>query len=74
VKSEKVMTPSPLKTRPMRRMGKRSKSDFSCGPGSADLGYPISPSLKIHRLAWRLISLRHREGRAMWRPNVSPKS
>jgi hypothetical protein len=37
--------------RPTRRMGKRSKSDFSCGPGSADLGCPIFPSLRIHRLA-----------------------
>jgi hypothetical protein len=28
-----------------------SKSDFSCGLGSADLGCPIFPSLRIHRLA-----------------------
>jgi hypothetical protein len=35
---------------------KRSRSDFSCGPGSADLDYPISPSWKIHRLAWMLVS------------------
>jgi hypothetical protein len=31
--------------------GKRFMSDFSCGLGSADLGCPISPSLRIHRLA-----------------------
>jgi hypothetical protein len=37
------MTPSQLKTHPTRRMGKRCRSDFNCGPGSADLGYPISP-------------------------------
>jgi hypothetical protein len=38
------------------------------------LGCPISPSLKIHRIAWRLVSLCRREGRAMWRANVSPRS
>jgi hypothetical protein len=74
VKSVKVTTLSPLKTHPMRRMGKHYMSDFSYGPGSADLGHPISPSLMIRRLAWRLVSLRHREGRTMWRENVSPRS
>jgi hypothetical protein len=54
--------------------GERSRSGFSCDPGSADLGCPTSPSLKIHRLAWRLVSLRRRGGRAMWRANMLPKS
>jgi hypothetical protein len=74
VKSAKVTTPSPLKTHPTRRMGKHSRSDFSWGPGSIDLDYPISPSLMIHQLAWRLVFLRRREGRAMWRENLSPRS
>jgi hypothetical protein len=39
-----------------RRMGKRSRSDFSSGPGSSDLDYPMYPLLMIHRLAWRLVS------------------
>jgi hypothetical protein len=47
---------------------------FSCGLGSADLGCPTSPSLKIRRLAWRLVSLRRRGGRAMWHANESPRS
>jgi hypothetical protein len=54
--------------------GKCCRSNFSYGSGSADLGYPTSPSLMIHKLAWRLVSLRHREGRAMWHENVSPRS
>jgi hypothetical protein len=58
-----MMTPSPLKTHPKRRMGRCCRSDFSYSLGSADLDYPMSPSLKIHRLAWRLVSLRRREGR-----------
>jgi hypothetical protein len=48
VKSAKVMTPSPLKTHPMRRMGRRCRSGFSCGPGSVDLGCPTSPLSRIH--------------------------
>jgi hypothetical protein len=54
--------------------GKHSRSDFNYGPGSADLDCPISPSLMIHRLAWRLVFLRRREGRAMWHESVSPRS
>jgi hypothetical protein len=73
VKSAKMMTPSPLKTHPKRRMGRCCRSDFSYSLGSADLDYPMSPSLKIHRLAWRLVSLRRREGRTMWCENVSPR-
>jgi hypothetical protein len=42
-----------------------SRSSFSCGPGSADLGCPMCPSSRIHRLAWRLVSLRRRGGRVM---------
>jgi hypothetical protein len=74
VKSARITTLSPLRIRLTRRMGKHSRSVFSCGPGSTDLDYPISPSLKIHRLAWRIVSLRHREGRTMWRESVSPRS
>jgi hypothetical protein len=37
-------------------------------------GLPHIPSLMIRRLAWRLVSLRRREGLAMWRENVSPTS
>jgi hypothetical protein len=43
VKSAKVTTLSPLKTHPMWRMGKRTRGDFSYGPGSADLDFPIPP-------------------------------
>jgi hypothetical protein len=56
VKSARVTTLSQLKKHLTRRMGKRSRSDFSSGPGSADLDYPIYPLLMIHRLAWRLVS------------------
>jgi hypothetical protein len=56
-KSARVTTPSPLMIHPMRRMGKRSRSGFSYDPDSPDLDCPISPSLMIHRLAWRLVFL-----------------
>jgi hypothetical protein len=35
---------------------------------------PTSPLSKIHRLAWRLVSLRLHGGHAMWRANESPRS
>jgi hypothetical protein len=54
--------------------GKRSRSDFNYGPGSTDLDYPTFPLLKIHRLAWRLVSLHRREGRTMWDESASPRS
>jgi hypothetical protein len=63
-----------LKTQPTRRMGKRSRSDFSYGPDSADLDCPISPSLMIHRLVWRLVFLRHRKGHTIWHESVSLRS
>jgi hypothetical protein len=59
-----------LKLRPMRRTGRCCRSDFNYGPGSADLGCPMSPLSRIHRLAWRLVSQRRRGGRAMWHANV----
>jgi hypothetical protein len=31
--------------------GRRCRSGFSCGPGSAILGCPMCPSSRIHRLA-----------------------
>jgi hypothetical protein len=37
-------------------------------------GLPNVSLLTIHRLAWRLVSLRRLGGRAMWRVNVLPKS
>jgi hypothetical protein len=37
-------------------------------------GLPHIPSLKIRRLAWRLVSLRRRGGRATWRANESPRN
>jgi hypothetical protein len=37
------MTMSPLKIRPTRRTGRRCRSVFSCGPGSAILDCPMSP-------------------------------
>jgi hypothetical protein len=48
--------------------------DFSYGPGSADLDYPISPLLMIHRLSWRLVFLCRREGCTVWCESVSPRS
>jgi hypothetical protein len=51
MKSARVMILSPLEILPTRRMGKRSRSGFSYGPGSADLDCPMSPLLMIHRLA-----------------------
>jgi hypothetical protein len=74
VKSAKVTTPSLLKIRLMRRTGRRCRSVFNCGPGSAVLDCTMSPLSKIHRLAWMLVSLRRRGGHAMWRANVSPRS
>jgi hypothetical protein len=38
------------------------------------LGLPNVPSSMILRLGWRLVCLRHREGRAMWHASTSPKS
>jgi hypothetical protein len=73
VKSAKVTISPPLKIRLMRRTGKRCRSDSSCGPDSAVLGCPMCPSSRIHRLAWRLVSLRRRGGREMWHANVSKK-
>jgi hypothetical protein len=35
---------------------------------------PHTPLSKIHRLAWRLVSLRCRGGHAMWRAKESPRS
>jgi hypothetical protein len=74
MKLARVMTPSPLKIRPTRRTRRRCRSVFSCGPGSAVLDCPMFPLSTIHRLAWRLVSLRYRGGPAMWRANVSPRS
>jgi hypothetical protein len=37
-------------------------------------GLPHIPLLKIHRLAWRLVSLRLHRGHAMWRANESPRN
>jgi hypothetical protein len=74
VKSAKVKTLSPLKIRPTRRTRRRYRSVFSCGPGSAVLDCPTFPLLTIHRLAWRLVSLRRQGGCTMWRANMSPKS
>jgi hypothetical protein len=65
-KLARVTALSPLKTCPMRRMGKRSRSDLSFGPSSIVLDYPMYPLLTIHRPAWRLVFLRRRGGRAMW--------
>jgi hypothetical protein len=73
-KSTKVMTLSSLKIRPTRRTRRRSGSGSSCGPGPAALDCPTCPSSRIHRLAWRLVCLRHRGGRATWHASASPKS
>jgi hypothetical protein len=73
MKSARVMTPSPLKIRPTRRMGRRCRSGSSCGPGSAVLDCPVCPSSMIHRLAWRPVSLRRQGGRAMWNASASPR-
>jgi hypothetical protein len=54
--------------------GETLQERFQLGPSSADLDCPISPSLIIHRLSWRLIFLHRQEGRAMWRESVSPRS
>jgi hypothetical protein len=54
--------------------GEMSRSGFSCGPGSAVLSGPMSLLSRIHRLAWRLVSLHRRGGRAMWFANESPRS
>jgi hypothetical protein len=74
VKSARVTTPSPLKIRPTRRTGRRCKSAFSCSPGSAVLDCPTFPLSTIHRLAWRLVSLCRRGGRAMWCASVLPRN
>jgi hypothetical protein len=63
-----------IEARPTRRTGRRFRSGSGCGPGSAGLGCPTSPLSKIHRLAWRLVSLRRHGGRAMWCANESPRS
>jgi hypothetical protein len=74
VKSAKVMTPSPLKTHLMTRMGRHSRSAFSYAPGSAALYCPMSLSLLRSRLVWRLAFLCHQGGRVMWRGNAPPKN
>jgi hypothetical protein len=74
MKLAKVMTPSPFKIHPTGRIGRRSRSAFNYGPGSADLDCPISPLLMKIQLAWRLVSLRRRGGRAIWHGSASPKS
>jgi hypothetical protein len=74
VKSARVTTPSPLKTRPTRRTGRRFRSSSSCGPGLAVLDCPMCPSSMILRLAWRLVSLRRQGGRAMWHASASPRN
>jgi hypothetical protein len=50
------------------------KSGSSCGRGSAALDCPMSLSSRILRLAWRLVYLRRRGGRATWHANALPKS
>jgi hypothetical protein len=73
-KSARVMIPSPLKTPPMTRMGKHSRSGFSYVPGSAALDCPISLSSSRGRLVWRLAFPRRKGGRLMWRGSVPPKN
>jgi hypothetical protein len=54
--------------------GRRSRSVFSYGPRSADLGCPISPLLMIGELSWRLFSPHRRGSRAMWHGSASPRN
>jgi hypothetical protein len=54
--------------------GETLQERFQLRPDLAGLGCPTSPLSKIHRLAWRLVSLRRHGGRAMWRANESPRS
>jgi hypothetical protein len=54
--------------------GETLQERFQLRSGSADLGCPTSPLSRTHQLAWRLVSLHHQGGRAMWRANMSPKS
>jgi hypothetical protein len=47
---------------------------LSCGRDSAALDCPMSLSSKILRLAWRLVCLCRRGGRATWHASAWPRS
>jgi hypothetical protein len=53
---------------------RRFRSGSSCGPGSAALDCPTCHSSTILRLAWRLVCLRRRGGRATQHASVLQRS
>jgi hypothetical protein len=58
----------------MKMTRKCFKSGSSCGRDSAALDCPMSLSSKILRLAWRLVCLCRRGGRATWHASAWPRS